>query len=62
MLARVNPVCWLMECPLCDGMRYVMCSSAATMHNCGNQASLGSFITALPMQQPPPGYSQVLCE
>jgi len=43
-------------------MRYVMCSSAATMHNCGNQANLGSFITALPMQQPPPGYSQVLCE
>jgi hypothetical protein len=41
VLARVNPVCWLMECPLCDGMRYVMCSSAATMHNCGNQASLG---------------------
>ena len=49
--------------PLRDGEPFVICSAAATLTTCGNQASLGTFnlITADPMQQPPPipGYVEI---
>jgi hypothetical protein len=49
--------------PLRDGEPFVICSAAATITTCGNQASLGTFniITADPMQQPPPvpGYVEI---